>query len=82
MRTFGEHGAECGQFNHPSGIAISPRGEIVVADYQNDRVQVFTPTGAPSVLPPASCVLPPASCPLRPASCLLPPASCVLPPAS
>ncbi len=30
-------------FNHPSGIAISPAGEVIVADSENQAVRVVTP---------------------------------------
>jgi peptidylglycine monooxygenase len=33
-------------FNHPAAVAVSPAGEIFVADgYANSRVHVFSPTG-------------------------------------
>ncbi|XP_019628651.1 PREDICTED: tripartite motif-containing protein 2-like [Branchiostoma belcheri] len=41
--TFGGFGT--GQFNLPSGVAVSDEGEIFVADRLNQRVQVFTLQG-------------------------------------
>ena len=43
--TFGRHGRGNGQFNYPTGVAISPSGDIVVADTGNNRIQVFDSTG-------------------------------------
>ena len=37
------HGA--GQFNLPHGIGVPPDGRVLVADRENDRIQVFSPTG-------------------------------------
>ena len=41
--TFGEEGSGIGQFNRPNDVKISPDGRVYVADYSNDRVQVFYP---------------------------------------
>jgi NHL repeat len=42
----GEPGSEPGQFNIPSGIAVSPVNEdIYIGDTGNNRVQIFDPTG-------------------------------------
>jgi tripartite motif-containing protein 71 len=38
---FGSFGADAGQFNEPSGLAISTQREIVVADCFNRRIQFF-----------------------------------------
>ena len=38
---FGSNGSANGQFSDPYGIAVSPNGNIYVADYSNKRVQVF-----------------------------------------
>jgi len=38
---FGSSGNENGQFSYPRGIAISPNGNIHVADRDNKRVQIF-----------------------------------------
>eukprot|EP00058_Branchiostoma_floridae_P002193 XP_002587681.1 hypothetical protein BRAFLDRAFT_92727 [Branchiostoma floridae] len=43
--TFGGKGQEEGLFNHPVGATVSDDGEIFVADYGNQRIQVFTLQG-------------------------------------
>eukprot|EP00058_Branchiostoma_floridae_P005901 XP_002591389.1 hypothetical protein BRAFLDRAFT_86896 [Branchiostoma floridae] len=43
--TFGGRGSGTGQFNHPSGVAMSDEGEIIVADWGNSRVEMFDKTG-------------------------------------
>ena len=40
---FGVHGKEKGQFYGVYGIAINSSGAIIVADFGNDRLQIFTP---------------------------------------
>ena len=37
---FGEYGGDPGEFLEPSGLAVSTRGEILVADPNNHRIQV------------------------------------------
>jgi sugar lactone lactonase YvrE len=41
--SFGSSGSGDGQFNYPTDVAFDPSGNVYVA--QNDRVQIFTPTG-------------------------------------
>ena len=41
LDSFGSRGSDEGQFESPWGICISPDGRIFVADYRNDRIQVF-----------------------------------------
>ncbi|XP_035659439.1 tripartite motif-containing protein 2-like [Branchiostoma floridae] len=43
--TFGQEGSGTGQFQGPYGVAVSDEGEIFVADYWNQRIQVFTLQG-------------------------------------
>ncbi|XP_035660450.1 tripartite motif-containing protein 3-like [Branchiostoma floridae] len=43
--TFGGKGSGTGQFNGPSGVTVSDEGEIFVADYWNQKIQVFTLQG-------------------------------------
>ncbi|HEX6791784.1 MAG TPA: NHL repeat-containing protein [Candidatus Krumholzibacteria bacterium] len=43
---FGNFGSYEGQLAAPQGIAFTPRGELLVADTGNARLQVFTDTGA------------------------------------
>ena len=38
---FGSCGSALGQFSNPRGIAVSPNGNIYIADYSNKRVQIF-----------------------------------------
>jgi tripartite motif-containing protein 71 len=41
LKKFGLKGNGPGEFDRPSGICISPAGEIIVVDFGNNRVQVF-----------------------------------------
>ena len=43
---WGERGTAEGEFDYPSGIAVSPDGKVYVADCGNCRIQYFTPTGS------------------------------------
>ena len=43
--TFGSRGNEAGQFNQPGGMYVSRRGNVLVADYCNSRVQIFDANG-------------------------------------
>ena len=38
---FGEFGSQVGQFTEPSGVAVNSDGDILVADTNNHRIQVF-----------------------------------------
>ena len=42
---FGSLGADDGQYNGPYSVACNSRGEIVVADAENHRIQVFDRNG-------------------------------------
>ena len=42
---FGCNGKENGQFSNPRGMSIDGKGNILVADYGNNRVQVFKEDG-------------------------------------
>merc|ERR1719481_2030560 len=42
---FGEFGILEGQFTEPSGVAVTEKNEIVVADTNNHRIQVFDKDG-------------------------------------
>ena len=42
LSKFGLSGAPGGRFNGPRGVAVSQHGQIIVADSNNHRVQVFT----------------------------------------
>jgi sugar lactone lactonase YvrE len=43
--SWGSRGSGEGQFSTPHGIAISPKGEVFVADRGNNRIQVFDTSG-------------------------------------
>src|SRR5918912_268546 len=43
--SWGEPGTAPGQFNLPHGVWIDSRGRVLVADRENDRVQVFDQNG-------------------------------------
>ena len=45
IRTFGTHGSDPGQFDKPLGITVDRDGNILVADYENHRIQKFTSDG-------------------------------------
>jgi sugar lactone lactonase YvrE len=45
ITSFGEPGNGPGQFNLPHGVAITKDGRVLVADRENDRVQVFDLAG-------------------------------------
>jgi DNA-binding beta-propeller fold protein YncE len=45
MFSWGEPGAAPGQFNLPHGVWVDRRGRLLVADRENDRVQVFDQDG-------------------------------------
>ena len=38
---FGEFGVIEGQFTEPSGVAVNAQGDIIVADTNNHRIQVY-----------------------------------------
>ncbi|KAK2192575.1 hypothetical protein NP493_26g01021 [Ridgeia piscesae] len=42
---FGEYGTFEGSFRQPHGVCIDRRANVVVADHDNNRVQMFTPDG-------------------------------------
>lgn len=42
---FGNYGAFAGQLDTPLGVSFTPRGELLVADSRNARVQFFTDAG-------------------------------------
>jgi len=39
LRSIGKAGAESGEFNAPSGIAVAGNGDLFVADFYNQRIQ-------------------------------------------
>ncbi len=45
LQSWGEPGDGRGQFTIPHGVAITADGRVLVADRENDRIQVFTRNG-------------------------------------
>ena len=45
IQSWGQPGTEPGQFNLPHGIRITPDGRVLVADRENDRIQIFSLDG-------------------------------------
>jgi DNA-binding beta-propeller fold protein YncE len=45
MQSWGEPGTGPGQFNLPHGIGVAADGHVLVADRENDRVQIFSSEG-------------------------------------
>jgi DNA-binding beta-propeller fold protein YncE len=43
--SFGSKGSEEGQFNKPEGISVDRKGNVLVADHYNNRIQVFDTNG-------------------------------------
>ena len=43
--SFGSFGSGPGQFEHPRGVTITNKGNILVVDRNNNRIQKFTPDG-------------------------------------
>ncbi|CAI8057619.1 E3 ubiquitin-protein ligase TRIM71 [Geodia barretti] len=43
--SFGSKGSEAGQFNKPDGISVSRNGNVLVADFSNNTVQIFDAIG-------------------------------------
>jgi DNA-binding beta-propeller fold protein YncE len=46
IKSWGGHGAEPGKFDVAHGIAIDSKGQLWVADRENERIQVFDQDGA------------------------------------
>ena len=48
MKSFGKQGSGDGEFENPASVCITSDGRfIVVADFNNSRIQVFTMDGEP-----------------------------------
>ncbi len=45
VQQFGQQGHKAGQFDVSTGIALLPEERLAVADFQNNRVQVWTANG-------------------------------------
>lgn len=50
---FGNYGSFAGQLDAPQGVSFTPRGELLVADTGNARVQVFSDAGSARRVIPA-----------------------------
>jgi DNA-binding beta-propeller fold protein YncE len=46
LGTIGRPGSGPGELRRPAGVAVGPAGDLAVAEWGNDRVQVLTPHGA------------------------------------
>ena len=46
LNSWGEVGSGPGQFRLPHGIALTPDGRLLVADRENDRIQIFRTDGS------------------------------------
>jgi DNA-binding beta-propeller fold protein YncE len=46
LSSFGSFGAGAGQIEVPGGIEVGPDGSSYVADYGNNRIDVFSPSGS------------------------------------
>jgi sugar lactone lactonase YvrE len=45
IQSWGEPGSDPGQFILPHGIRVAADGRVLVADRENDRIQIFSPEG-------------------------------------
>ena len=59
--TVGKTGSDNKSFNVPSSVAVDKAGRVYVADFLNDRIQVFSPDGAflksiPTTRPAIVCI--------------------------
>jgi DNA-binding beta-propeller fold protein YncE len=45
LRSWGEPGTGPGQFHLPHSVVVAPDGRVLVADRENERIQVFDPEG-------------------------------------
>jgi DNA-binding beta-propeller fold protein YncE len=45
VQSWGEPGTGPGEFNLPHGIVVAEDGRVLVADRENDRIQIFDPEG-------------------------------------
>ena len=45
IQSWGEPGNGPGEFHFPHNVGIAPDGRVFVADRENDRIQIFSPTG-------------------------------------
>lgn len=45
LQSWGEPGTGAGQFYLPHGVCVAADGRVLVADRENDRIQIFSPDG-------------------------------------
>jgi DNA-binding beta-propeller fold protein YncE len=45
VQSWGEPGVGPGEFNLPHGVAVMADGRVMIADRENDRIQIFSPEG-------------------------------------
>jgi DNA-binding beta-propeller fold protein YncE len=41
IKSYGSKGVKDGQFEFPEGICVSPSGQIIITEWENNRVQIF-----------------------------------------
>lgn len=51
ITTFGQYGTDPDQFSLPTGIALSPGGDLFIADSYNARIKNLNPLNAPVIYP-------------------------------
>ncbi|XP_078376430.1 E3 ubiquitin-protein ligase TRIM45-like [Oculina patagonica] len=47
VKSFGKYGTGNGELKNPASVCMDDKGHVVVADYNNNRIQVLTKDGAP-----------------------------------
>ena len=46
LATYGTPGSGNGELHHPSGVAVDHEGDVYVADWGNNRLNIYAPDGA------------------------------------
>lgn len=54
---FGVRGRSPGQLQRPTGVAVHPNGDIIIADYDNKWVSIFSSDGKYKVRARIQCIL-------------------------
>ena len=47
VKSFGKRGTRGGEFHDPASVCLDKEGRIIVADYNNNRIQVLSQDGEP-----------------------------------